>query len=225
MRAVGSVIGRAGRVFGLLATSAVLTVGLAACTKAVSGTALSGGSAVAGTATPSTRTPTTPGPTPQTTGSSTTGVGDLNAKAKDACDSLPKNAAMSAFGLPDVKVDSGGGSTQDGVIQFSCAVSSSHGFKSDVLVQFYPANVLSSPDDYAQVMRQKFSPVQDLGKIGNADVAGALSVVKDGNKADEAFAARKDPETGGVDVLLVAVADVPGIQPKLVAFLTALAST
>lgn len=225
MRSVGSAtarggVARLGRVVGVVAAGAVLTVGLGACSKAVNGSAVPG--AAITTAPPTTTSNDTP-----TTGSApTSGGSDAAAQAQQTCAELPKDAVTSSFGVPDVTITADSGTTLDGgVLQIKCVISSSNGFRANVVVQIYPSSTLSDPQQYQTIMKQKFGQVQPLTGVTGADVAGLFKQTVDGGLVDEAFAAKKDTDNGTVDVVLAGVADTPGITAKLTQFITALANS
>jgi hypothetical protein len=210
-------VNRIGRTFGVLAVGAVLAGALAGCAKAVNGTALaianpttapasSGGGGII---------PTTPA-----------GGGNVTQQAQQTCSTLPKAAVTSAFGVPDVTVTTDSGTTlQGGIIQIKCVITSSSGFRANVVVQVYPSTTITTADQYFQIMQRQFTSVQKLNGINGADVAGIFQdTPQKGSLVDEAFAAKKDTAANTVDVVLAGVADTPGIQPKLVSFITALAS-
>jgi len=210
---------RIGRTLGVLAAGAVLTGGLAACAKSVTGTAIAAANL------PATTTPARGGggtPTPPSGGT----TGDKAQQAQHTCAQFPKEAVTAAFGVPDVTVTADSGRTlAGGIIQVTCVITSSNHFRANVVVQIYPSTTMSTADQYFQVMQQKFGPVQQLNGIAGADVAGMFKDTQNGGAVDEAFAAKKDTTANTVDVVLAGVADTPGIQPKLVAFITALANS
>jgi hypothetical protein len=231
VRSVGSVAGRGGvarlgRVLGVLAAGAVLTVGLGACAKSVTGSAVAG---AAITTAPPTSAPDDggdSGSTPPSAGSPSSGDSSASQQAQQTCSQLPKDAVTSAFGVPDVSVTADSGSTLDGgVLQIKCVISSSNGFRANVVVQVYPSSTLSTAQQYETIMKQKYPPVQTLTGVDGADVAGLFKQTVDGAPVDEAFAAKKDAESDTVDVVLAGVADAPGITAKLTQFIGALANS
>ncbi|HEX3647570.1 MAG TPA: hypothetical protein VHV49_04030, partial [Pseudonocardiaceae bacterium] len=68
----------------------------------------------------------------------------------------------------------------------------------------------------------KFADVHTVS-IPGADVAGTFQETVQGNLVDEGFAAKKEPDSTSVDVLIAGVADSPGIEPRLITFVAALA--
>ena len=208
-------VNRIGRTFGVLALGMVLTGALTGCAKAVTGTALAiaqpttapaggGGGSIA---------PTTPA-----------SGGNVTQQAQQACAGLPKSAVTSAFGVPDVTVTADSGTTlKGGIIQIKCVITSTSGFRSNVIVQVYPPTQITTADQYLQLMQQQYT-VQKLTGINGADVAGIFQDTQANPTVDEAFVAKKDTASNTIDVVLAGVADVPGIQPKLVSFITALAA-
>lgn len=206
---------RVARTLGVLAAVAIL----AGC-----GTTITG-APVAATNPPATTAPAPTGGNGTQQPTSTGTSGDLSKQAQDVCGQLPKSAAGNAFGLPDVTITADSGQTlKGGILQVKCVVTSTVGFHANVVVQIYPSNVLANADEYLQLMRQQFGSVQQLSGINGADVAGLFKDTQTGTVVDEAFAAKKDGGANTVNVVIAGVADVPGIQPKLVAFITALAS-
>jgi len=201
-------------------TLGVLVAGvvLAGCATAISGTPIAAANV------PVTTPPATTGhgiPPPTSTGTG----GDLSKQAQTTCARLPKSAASTAFGLPDVTVTADSGQTlKGGILQVKCVVTSTVGFRANVVVQIYPSTTITTPDQYFQLMAAQFKSVQKLNGINGADVAGILQDTQTGSIVDEAFAAKKDTAANTVNVVIAGVADTPGIAPKLVAFITALAS-
>ncbi|HEX4722504.1 MAG TPA: hypothetical protein VH333_08320 [Pseudonocardiaceae bacterium] len=212
------------RTLGLIAAGVVLAGGLAACSKSITG------SAIAGAAGPVTTAPAGGnggggGGAPTTTPSGAPS-GDLSQQAQDTCAQFPKDSVTSAFGVPDVTVKADSGTTLTGGIkQIKCVISSSNGFRANVVVQIYPSTLITTAAQYYQIMQQQFGTIQKLDGISGADVAGLFQDHQTGSAVDEAFAAKADSESNTVDVVLAGVADSPGIQPKLVTFLTALANS
>ncbi|HEY0803929.1 MAG TPA: hypothetical protein VGD84_02645 [Pseudonocardiaceae bacterium] len=211
-------VNRIGRTFGVLAVGAVLAGALTGCAKAVHGTALAIANpttAPAGSGSGGSGTPTTPA-----------GGGNVTQQAQQTCSTLPKAAVTSAFGVPDVTVTTDSGTTlSGGIIQIQCVITSSSGFRANVIVQVYPSTQITTADQYFQIMQGKYPSVQKLNGINGADVAGIFQdTPKTGSLVDEAFAAKTDTAANTVDVVIAGVADTPGIQPKLVSFVTALAS-
>lgn len=192
---------------------------LAGCSKAVLGTPIVAASPPATTASSSTSGPGTPSPTSTGTG------GDLSKQAQTTCAKLPKSAASTAFGLPDVTVTADSGQTlTGGILQVKCVVTSTVGFRANVVVQIYPSSTITTADQYFQLMAAQFKSVRKLDGISGVDVAGILQDTQSGTVVDEAFAAKKDTAANTVNVVIAGVADKAGIEPKLVAFITALAS-
>jgi hypothetical protein len=208
---------RIGRVAGVAGLAAVLAVGVAGCSKSVQGTALAG-------ATIATQTTTTGGDLPtsdQTSGSAptSTGGGDLDQKAQQTCGQLPKDAVTQSFGVSDVQITAGGGTTlSGGVQQITCVITGQPAFGASVVVQDYPSSSIKTPQQYAQIMGQQYkvTPIT----VDGADVAGTFVQPASGKQVDEAYAATTD--NGTVLVLLAGVPDAPGVGPKLIAFLKAL---
>ena len=200
-------LSRIGRFAGVVGVAAVVAVGGVACARAVPGAAL---------AVTSLKT------APTTTSGSPPTSGDLSQKAQQTCSQLPKDAVASAFGVTGVNVTTGGGSTlSGGVIQITCVITAA-GFGASVVVQVYPATSITTPQQYAQIMGNQYdvTPIT----VSGADVAGTFQQPVSGKQVDEAFAAKKDTASNTVDVVLAGVPDAPGIVPKLVTFLTALAT-
>jgi hypothetical protein len=207
-------VNRIGRTFGVLVLGAVLAGALTGCAKAVTGTAL----AIAQPTTAPARSGGGVVPTTPASG------GDVTQQAQQACAGLPKSAVTSAFGVPDVTVTTDSGTTlKGGIIQIKCVITSSSGFRSNVVVQVYPSTQITTADQYFQLMQQQYT-VQKLTGINGADVAGIFQDTQANPTVDEAFVAKKDTASNTIDVVLAGVADVPGIQPKLVSFITALAA-
>lgn len=206
---------RIGRVAGLAGVVAALVVGTAACSKSVSGTALAVTSLQAPAATTTGAAPT--GSTSPTSGSS----GDLSQKAQQTCAQLPKTAVTQAFGVNNVTVTAGSGSTlAGGIIQVTCIIVAP-GFGASVVVQAYPPTTITTAQQYQQILQAKYqvTPITVTGY----DVAGTFQQPISGKVVDEAFGARKDTASNTVEVILSGVPDSPGVVPKLVTFLTALA--
>lgn len=204
-------VSRIGRVAGLAGVAAVLAVGGVACAKPVQGSALAATSVAARGGT------TTSGSAPTSGGSD-----DLSQKARQTCAQLPKDAVSSSFGVTGVNVTTGGGKTLDGgVIQITCIITAS-GFGASVVVQVYPSSSITTPQQYAQIMGHQYtvSPIT----VNGADVAGTFQQPEGGQQVDEAYAAKKDTDANTVDVVLAGVPDSPGIVPKLVTFISALAA-
>jgi hypothetical protein len=198
--------------------------GLGACAKSVTG------SASPAVTLPATTVPAGGGGGGSTPPSTTPGgpSGDLSQQAQQTCALLPKASVKTAFGVPDVTVNADSGTTLTGGIQqVKCVITSTNGFRANVVVQIYPTTLLSTADQYFQTMQQKFSPVQRLNGISGADAAGMFKDrdPQSGAPVDEAFAAKKDSGSNTVDVVLAAVPDSPGITTKLVTFITALANS
>jgi hypothetical protein len=203
----------------LAGVAAALAVGGVGCAKSIQGTALVGASVA-------TQTTTTGGglPTGGTSSAAPTGGngGDLSQKAQETCSQLPKDAVANAFGVTGVNVTTGGGKTLNGgVIQITCVITAS-GFGASVVVQVYPSTSLSTPQQYAQIMGRQYTVTPIT--VNGADVAGTFQQPVSGQEVDEAYAAKKDTASNTVDVVLAGVPDSPGIGPKLINFLTALAS-
>lgn len=218
MRTVGSGTGRLSRALAVAGVAVALTTGAAACAKPVPGSAEAAGPAVPASSAP---------PSSESSGSPDRGETDSGspaAQAQQTCSQLPKDAVTSSFGVDDVTVTADSGKTLDGgILQIKCVVSASDGFRANVVVQIYPGNVLSDADQYLGIMQQKFPGLHTI-TVKGADVAGTFRQTVDGADVDEAFAAKKDADNGTIDVVLAGVADTPGIDPKLVAFITALAN-
>jgi hypothetical protein len=144
-------------------------------------------------------------------------------QAQRTCSQVPKNAVTTAFGVGGVTVTTDSGTVlTGGILQIKCVIGAQGGFRANVVVQIYPPTLLNQASQYLQIMRSKF-PGLRTETVNGADVAGLFQQTVDGGLVDEAFAAKKDSTTGAVDVVLAGVADSPGIDPKLVAFITALA--
>jgi hypothetical protein len=198
----------------------VLVSGVAACSKTVAGSAAAASAPVVRTTTPAPTNGDDPGSTSPTSG----GDDGASQKAQETCAQLPKTAVSSSFGVSDVVVTADNGTTlSGGILQIRCVISAKGGFRANVVVQVYPSSVLASASQYLQIMQQKFSNLQTM-TVQGADVAGTFQQTVDGALVDEAFAAKKDATSDTVDVVLAGVADTPGIHPKLVAFITALAN-
>ena len=222
-RGVDGPVTRIGRVLGVLAAGAVLAGGLAACSKSITGSAIA---AAPGPATTAPAGGNGGGGAPTTTAPSGGTTGDLSQEAQQTCAQFPKSSVTSAFGVPDVTVKADSGTTlKGGIKQIKCVISSSNGFRANVVVQIYPSTTLATADQYYQLMQQQFGSIQKLNGISGADVAGLFQDTQTGSAVDEAFAAKADSGSNTVDVVLAGVADSPGIQPKLVTFLTALANS
>jgi hypothetical protein len=214
VRTVGSGTGRLGRALAVAGVAVTLTTGAAACAKTVSGSAEAAG--------PALRTSSAPPPSSQPDPPSSSG--SPAAQAQQTCSQLPKDAVTSSFGVHDVTVTADSGTTlAGGILQIKCVVSASDSFRANVVVQIYPGNVLSDANQYLGIMQQKFPSVHTI-TVEGADVAGTFRQTVDGAAVAEAFAAKKDTDNGTVDVVLAGVADTPGVNPKLVAFITALAN-
>jgi hypothetical protein len=213
---------RFGRTVGVLALGVVLAGGLGACAKSITGSATPGAALVPATTNPAVGgggsiPPSAPGGGPS---------GDLSKQAQQTCALLPKDSAKTAFGVPDVTVTADSGTTLTGGIQqVKCVLTSTNGFRANVVVQIYPATTMTTADQYFQIMQQKFSPVQKLSGITGADVAGMFKDTQNSPPVDEAFAAKKDTSSNTVDVVIAGIADSPGITTKLVTFITALANS
>jgi hypothetical protein len=72
-------------------------------------------------------------------------------------------------------------------------------------------------------MQRQFSSLKKL-TVSGADTAGIFTDNNGGATVDEAFAAKKSTN-GAVEVVIVGVAQAPGIDTKLVAFVTALVNS
>jgi hypothetical protein len=204
----------------VVAAGAVLTLGLGACAKAVNGSAVPGAAITTPAPTATSKDTPTSGSAPGS------GAGSASQQAQQTCAELPKDAVTSAFGVPDVTITADSGTTLDGgVLQIKCVISSTNGFRANVVVQIYPSTTLSDPQQYQTIMKQKFGQVQPLTGVTGADVAGLFKQTVDGGVVDEAFAAKKDTDSDTVDVVLAGVADTPGIIDKLTQFITALANS
>jgi hypothetical protein len=218
VRTVGSATGRLGRALAVAGLAVTLATGAAACAKTVSGSAEAG---------PAPRTSSAPPPSSESDPPSSSGSPDSGspaAQAQQTCSQLPKDAVTSSFGVHGVTVTADSGTTlAGGILQIKCVVSASDSFRANVVVQIYPGNVLSDANQYLGIMQQKFPSVHTI-TVKGADVAGTFQQTVDGAPVDEAFAAKKDTDNGTVDVVLAGVADTPGVNPKLVAFITALAN-
>lgn len=211
MRSHCSALGRVGRGLGVAAVALAVASGASGCGKTVTGTA----EAAAGART------TTPSPSGGSEFPS--GGNDLSQAARQSCAQLPKDAVTSSFGVTGVTVTAGNGTTLGGGIrQIKCVIGAKGGFRVNVVVQVYPPQLLTTADQYVTVLRQKFAGVRTM-TVPGADVAGTFQQTVQGILVDEGFAARKDAKTDTVDVVIVGIADSPGIKPKLVSFVAALA--
>jgi hypothetical protein len=163
---------------------------------------------------------------PASGGASTPPSGDsASQQAQQTCSQLPKNAVTSAFGVGGVTVTTDSGTVlTGGILQIKCVIAGQGGFRANVVVQIYPSTLLNQANQYLQIMQSKF-PGLRTETVNGADVAGLFQQTVDGGLVDEAFAAKKDSSTGAIDVVLAGVADSPGIDPKLIAFITALANS
>jgi hypothetical protein len=207
---------------GMVAVGAVLVVGLAACAKPLTGTAIAAGNPPI----PLAPIPAgTPGGGTTTAAPPASGVtGDLSQQAQQTCAQFPKSAATSSFGIPDVTVTADSGSTlAGGIKQIKCVLNSSNGFRANVVVQGYPAGILATTDQYFQLMQRQFGSLKKL-TITGADTAGIFTDNNGAATVDEAFAAKKSSD-GSVEVVIAGVAQEPGIDTKLVAFVTALVNS
>jgi hypothetical protein len=205
----------------VLAIGVVLACGLGACAKSITGSATPGATLVPATTNPAGGGGSAPPSTPSGGPS-----GDLSKQAQQTCALLPKDSAKTAFGVPDVTVTADSGTTLAGNIQqVKCVLTSTNGFRANVVVQIYPATAITTADQYYQIMQRQFSSVQKLSGISGADVAGMFRNTQTGSTVDEAFAAKKDTSSNTVDVVIAGVADSPGITTKLVTFITALANS
>jgi hypothetical protein len=213
---------RFGRTVGVLALGVVLAGGLGACAKSITGSATPGAALVPATTSPAgggggLTPPSTPSGGPS---------GDLSKQAQQTCALLPKDPAKTAFGVPDVTVTADSGTTlAGGIQQIKCVLTSTNGFRANVVVQIYPAATMATAAQYYQIMQQKFSSLQKLSGITGADVAGMFQDNQNSTPVDEAFAAKKDTSSNTVDVVIAGIADSPGITTKLVTFITALANS
>lgn len=207
MRTVGS------RVLGLVGVVVAAGVAVAACSTAVAGSAQPASLSIAPTTAPTTAPPPTFGDN-----------GDsASQQAQQTCSQLPKDAVTTSFGVTGVTVTADSGTTlTGGILQIKCVINASGGFRANVVVQIYPGDVLSDANQYLSIMQQKFPGVQQK-TVSGADVGGLFQQTIDGGLVDEAFAATKDTANGTVDVVLAGIADSPGIDPKLLTFITALA--
>ena len=213
MRTVRSAMGRWGRGLGIAAVALMVAGGAGACARTVTGSA----AAVPGVkpSAPSSSQPPSSGSQPPST--------DLSQAAQQACGQLPKDAVTSSFGVTGVTVTADSGTVLPGGIQqIKCVIDAQGGFRANVVVQVYPPQLLTDPNQYVTILRQRFTDVRTLS-IPGADAAGTFQETVQGNLVDEGFAAKKDTDSSTIDVLLAGVADSPGIQPKLIAFVTALA--
>lgn len=207
---------RTARSFVLLGMAAVLATGVAACSKSVQGKALAGAPIV--TSTTTSAAPTSGSVTP------TTGGGDLSQQAQQVCSQLPKDAVTQAFGVQQVNVTADSGQQLSGGIQqIKCVVNAENNFRVNVVVQVYPSSALTTAEQYAQIMQGQYK-VTPLTGVTGADVAGSFQQTVGGTLVDEAYAAKKDTTSNTVDVVLAGIADSPGITPKLITFLKALAA-
>jgi hypothetical protein len=215
---------RFGRTVGVVAVGVILAAGLGACGKSVTGTARPAATLLPA---PTTTSPAGGGGATSPPNAPPSGTsGDLSKQAQQTCVLLPKDSAKSAFGLPDVTVTADSGTTlAGGIQQVKCVITSTNGFRANVIVQIYPSSTLTTADQYYQVMQRQFSSVQKLTGIKGADVAGLFQDNQTGTPVDEAFAAKKDTRSNTVDVVIAGVADTPGITTKLVTFITALANS
>jgi hypothetical protein len=203
----------------LLGVVAALATGAAACAKPMQGQAL------AATSVPASST-TSAAPTTGSTGSVTPtgGNGDLSQQAQQVCSQLPKDAVTQTFGAQQVNVTADSGKTLPGGIkQITCVVTAQNNFRVNVVVQVYPSATLSTAAQYAQIMQRQYH-VTPLQNVAGADVAGTFQQTVGGTLVDEGYAAKKDTTSDTVDVVLAGIADSPGIMPKLVTFLKALAT-
>jgi hypothetical protein len=216
--------GRFGRTVGVVAAGVVLAGGLGACARSITGSAAPAGTlpAASSTTAPAGGASTTPSPTPGGT------TGDLSKQAQQTCALLPKDPVKTAFGVPDVAVTADSGTTlAGGIQQVKCVLTSTNGFRANVVVQIYPATTITTADQYYQSMQRQFSSVQKLSGISGADTAGMFQDQdpQTGATVDEAFAAKKDTSSNTVDVVIAGVPDSPGITTKLVTFITALTNS
>lgn len=146
-------------------------------------------------------------------------------QAQQTCSQLPKSAVTSVFGVTGVTVTADSGTVLDGgILQIKCVIGAQGGFHANVVVQVYPSTTLTQAGQYLQIMQSKF-PGLRTETVAGADVAGVFQDTVDGGLVDEAFAATKDSKTDTVDVVLAAIADSPGVDAKLVSFITALAKS
>jgi hypothetical protein len=221
VRNVGSAVTRIGRGLGVAGVAIALVTGVSACAKTVTGSAAAATSIALQTPSPSVPEDSDPESTPPTSGSSSDSASQ---QAQQTCSQLPKSAVTASFGVSGVTVTADSGTTlAGGILQIKCVISAEHDFRANVVVQIYPSSVLGASSQYLQIMQQKFSNVRTM-KVDGADVAGTFQQTVDGTLVDEAFAAKKDTDSDTVDVVLAGVADTPGINPKLVSFITALAN-
>lgn len=210
MRTVRSAMGWLGQGLGVAAVALVV----AGCATTVTGSA----SAVPGVK------PSPPSSSQQPPSSSQPPSGkDLSQAARQACGQLPKDAVTSSFGVTGVTVTADSGTVLPGGIQqIKCVIDAQGGFRANVVVQVYPPRLLTGADQYVTILKQRFADVHTLS-IPGADAAGTFQETVQGNLVDEGFAAKKDADNSSIDVLIAGVADTPGIQPKLIAFVSALA--
>jgi hypothetical protein len=206
----------------VFAVGALLVACLAGCAKSLTGTAIAAGGGVPAP----TLATGTPGGNPTTAAPPASGTtGDLSQQAQQTCAAFPKSAATSAFGIPDVTVTADSGTTLPGGIkQIKCVLNSSNGFRANVVVQDYPSGVLTTADQYFQLMARQFSSLKKL-TITGADSAGIFTDANGGATVDEAFAAKKSSTDSSIEVVIAGVAQASGIDTKLVAFVTALVNS
>lgn len=197
-------------------------LGAAAVALAVAGGAGACATTITGSASP---TPGGKAGPPSSGSQPPSGDPSLSQAAQKSCSGLPKDAVTSSFGVTGVTVTADSGQVLPGGIkQIKCVIGAQGGFRANVVVQVWPPHLLPTTDQYVQVLRQQFSHVRTV-QIPGADIGGTFQETDQGNLVDEGFAAKKDPESSSVEVLIAGVADTPGIQSKLIAFVTALAKT
>jgi hypothetical protein len=216
-------MGRFGRGLGVAAIALAVAGGAAACAKTVDGSASAQPGAKVTTA-PSSG-PQQPSGSQQPSDSQPPSSDDLSQAAQQACSSLPKDAVTSSFGVTGVSITADSGTTlQGGIKQIKCVITAQGGFRANVVVQVYPPQLITTADQYVTILKREFPNVKTMSVPG-ADVGGTFQQTVQGNLVDEGFAAKQDPSSNSVEVLLAGIADGPGVQPKLISFVDALAKT
>jgi hypothetical protein len=202
---------RVRRGVGAAAVALAVAGGAGACATTVTGSATAAPGAKAGAGAPSS------GSQPPSSDKA------LSQAAQQSCAELPKDAVTTAFGATGVTVTSAGGQTLPGGIQqIKCVIDGKGGFRVNVVVQVWPPKLITTADQFVSALRQQFSDVRTM-PIPDADIGGTFQETEQGTLVDEGFAAKKDPGSTSVEVLLAGIADSPGIQPKLIQFVAALA--
>lgn len=186
--------------------------GAGACATTVTGSATAAPGAKAGAGAPSS------GSQPPSSGDNA-----LSQAAQKACAELPRDAVTAAFGVTGVTVTADSGQTLPGGIQqIKCVIGAKGGFRVNVVVQVWPPQLITTADQFVTALRQQFSDVRTM-PVPGADIGGTFQETEQGNLVDEGFAAKKDPGSTSIEVVLAGIADTPGIQPKLIQFVAALA--